>query len=73
MHDNNVKHDDHIQPCTTKPFNIDMNAFCKLFENVVCKLMNTCNHHECNPRCYKSYVNPSKKFVDLKFSSTFNQ
>jgi hypothetical protein len=29
--------------------------------------MNVCNDHECNPTCYKSYIDTSKKLCKYSF------
>jgi hypothetical protein len=63
----NDKCDDYIHPCTTRPLDTNENTFHELFDNDVCKWMYVCNHHECNPTCYKSYIDTSKKLCRYSF------
>jgi hypothetical protein len=63
----NDKCDDYIHPCTARPLDTNENTFHELFDNDVCKWMNVCNDHECNPTCYKSYIDTSKKLCKYSF------
>jgi hypothetical protein len=63
----NDKCDDYIHPCTTISPKTNENIFHELFDNDVWKLMNICNCHVCNPTCYKSNIDASKKNVNMVF------
>jgi hypothetical protein len=44
--------------------------FHQLIDKDVCKLMNVCNRQMCNPTCYKSDVDVSKKNCKFGFLQT---
>ncbi len=72
---------DNIHPYTTRPLDLEEKTFTKLFQNDIHNLMNICNWHFCNPTCYKTNVDVSKKYVgvdslnlySMKFISTLKQ
>jgi hypothetical protein len=58
---------DNIHPCTIRPLDLEEKIFKILFQNDIHKLMNICNRQICNPTCYKTDVDASKKLCKYGF------